>query len=322
MLKELFRIPGLDIPLYSFGLMLVLGCWLAMELSKRLANRSGINGDHFVNIGVIALLSGIVGARASHVLENWHQYFGPNGEGFWAAINIRSGGLTYYGGVIIATPACIAYGLWNRIPLRRGMDIVAPALMIGLGIGRVGCFLNGCCWGATCDVPWAVQFPYDSPAYLAHVEEGKVPAPPQQLMIPLKNGYERPMTSDELRHRPELSAVAHTLHSAAVHPSQLYSTATALLIAGVLVAFYTLRPSPGRVFALMMILEGVGRYTIETLRIEPAVLHVGGYALSYSMVIGALLVPAGIVLWFVFPLFDRKGSESDRLPDRAAAQLT
>lgn len=319
MLKELFRIPGLDIPLYSFGLMLVLGCWLAMELSKWLARRSGINGEHFVNICVIALLGGIVGARASHVFENWNQYFGANGEGFVSAINIRSGGLTYYGGVILATPLCIAYALYNSIPLLRGMDIVAPALMIGLGIGRVGCFLNGCCWGATCTAPWGVTFPYDSPPYIAHVEQRIVPQPPAELMVDLPNGYERPATIEEASRKPQLAALAASLRSGRVHPTQLYSTVTALLIAGLLVAFYTTNPSPGRVFALMMVVEGIGRYTIETLRVEPAVVHIGGYGLSFSMVVGALLVPAGVLFWFLAPYLGRLQPDAD--PELASPSL-
>jgi phosphatidylglycerol---prolipoprotein diacylglyceryl transferase len=84
MLRELFRIPGFDLPIYSFGLMLVLGCWLAILLAQRLARKSGLNPELFVNIGIIALVGGIVGARASHVFENWNQYFGPGGEGLLA----------------------------------------------------------------------------------------------------------------------------------------------------------------------------------------------------------------------------------------------
>lgn len=320
MLRELFRIPFFDVPLYSFGLMLVLGCWLAIALAKFLAKRSGLDPEHFVNLGIIALLGGVVGARASHVFENFHQYFGPGGEGLFSAINIRSGGLTYYGGVILATPLCIWYGLRHAIPIRRGMDIIAPCLMVGLALGRVGCFLNGCCWGATCpaDAPYAVTFPYDSPAYDAHVEEQLVPPNPSDLLIenpldPLKSHW---ATAEDLRKNPKLAAIAKPLHSEAVYPTQLFSTIAALLVCGACVAYYTFGPAPGRVFALMMILEGFARFTIETLRVEPAVTHVGPYAWSFSMVLGALLMIGGPILWFIFPHFGRS-IEREPIPSLA-----
>jgi phosphatidylglycerol:prolipoprotein diacylglycerol transferase len=318
MLRELFRIPVLDIPLYSFGLMLVIGCWLAIALAKFLAKRSGIDPEHFVNLGIIALIGGVVGARASHVIENFHQYFGAGGEGLWAALNIRSGGLTYYGGVLLATPLCIWYGLRNSIPIRRGMDIIAPALMVGLALGRVGCFLNGCCWGAHYEAPIAVTFPYDTPAYESHVEAKLVAPIPSELLIesPLDPARSRWATGDDLRKNQRLAAIAAPLRSLPVHPTQLYSTVAALLVGGACVAFYTFAPAPGRVFALMMFLEGFGRFTIETLRVEPAVTHVGGYAWSLSMVIGACLIVGGAVLWFAFPLFGRS-VEAEPVPSLA-----
>lgn len=315
MLRELIRIPYFDVTLYSFGLMLVLGCWLALELAKSLSRRSGINPEHFANICILALLSGVVGARLSHVLENFGEYFGKDGEGLLAAFNIREGGLTYYGGVILATPVCIWYALKNGIPIRRGMDIIAPTLMVGLALGRVGCFLNGCCWGDVCDKPWAVTFPYDSPAYESHLKKGLIPPPPAELLIedPRDPLHARPATADQLRKNPQLAALAKTLRSQPVHPTQLYSTLAALLVCGACVAFYSLGPAPGRVFALMMVLEGGARFTIETLRVEPPVLRLAGYGLSISMVIGACLVIGGAVLWFAFPLMGRR-QRDDSLP--------
>lgn len=309
MLRELFTVPFINAPVYGFGLMLVLGCWLAIELAKFLARRCGLNGEHFANIGIIALLTGVIGARASHVLENWSQYFGTNGEGLWSAINIRSGGLTYYGGVLLATPFCIWYGLRHRIPIRRGMDIIGPCLMVGLALGRVGCFFNGCCWGATCDSPLAVTFPYDSPPYVDHVERGLIPKNPPELLVhdPLHpERLPRYATADEAKANPAMAAIARERRSLPVHPTQLYSTFTALFVCAVLLAFFTLRPGPGRVFALMMILEGIGRFTLETLRVEPAVAKVGPYAWSFSMVLGATLVVGGVIVWAGFALFDRR----------------
>ncbi len=314
MLRELFRIPGIDVPIYSFGLMLVIGCWLAISLAKFLSKRCGLNPEHFVNIGIIALIAGVIGARASHVLENFNQYFGPKGEGLWSALNIRSGGLTYYGGVLLATPACIWYALRHKIPILRGMDIIAPCLMIGLGIGRVGCFLNGCCFGATCDLPVAVTYPYGSPAYDQHLEQGKIAEPPAGLFIrnPL-NPLEGHWASDvEIQKNPAMLQLTKAQRSAPVHASQLYSTLAAGLVCLALVAVFTLRPAPGRVFALMMVLEGFARFTLETLRVEPTVARLFGYAWSFSMVLGACLFVGGIVFWIAIGMTRRAEQPIDR----------
>jgi phosphatidylglycerol:prolipoprotein diacylglycerol transferase len=312
MFRELLRIPGLDIPIYSFGLMLVIGCWLAISLAKFLAKRCGLNPEHFVNIGIIALVAGVVGARLSHVLENFNQYFGPQGEGLLSAINIRSGGLTYYGGVLLATPICIWYARRHRILILRGMDIIAPCLMIGLGLGRVGCFLNGCCFGAACDLPIAVTFPYNSPAYEEHLKEHLIAEPPAVLNIrnplnPLEGHW---ATDAEVKADPQRAEAAKALRSAPVHASQLYSTLAAGLVCLTLVLYFTLNPSPGKVFALMMVMEGFARFTLETLRVEPAVTHVFGFAWSLSMVLGAVLFIGGLVFWLVLSMTSSRSMPS------------
>jgi phosphatidylglycerol:prolipoprotein diacylglycerol transferase len=301
MLQELFRIPGLDWPVYGYGLMMVLGFLLAMELAKFLARRSRLDPDAFVNAGLIALVSGVVGARLSHVLENLDQYTDP-GRSAWAnfvdAINISSGGLTFFGGLILATVCCIAYGLWRRVPLRIGMDIVAPCVMLGLAFGRVGCFLNGCCYGAECHLPWAVEFPYQSNAWVDQYRAGEID-PPDELIVTDADGGRHPISAKAAAKDPRLAALADAQHAHPVHPAQLYSAFNALLICAVLVAYYTLPHAPGRVFALMLILKGITRYLLEMLRSEPPVAHVFGYGLSFSMVVSIVLLAIGLLLWFV-----------------------
>ena len=307
MLQELFRIPGLDMPVYGYGLMMVVGFLLALELAKFLARRSGFDPEIFVNAGLIALVAGVVGARLSHVLENWSEFTAS--ESFWTNLkhmaNIRSGGLTFYGGLLLATPMCLLYGWYKRVPLRIGMDIIAPCVMVGLAFGRVGCFLNGCCYGAECAAPWAVTFPYHSNAYIDQWRAGEIEAP-ADLVHADERGRRSLLDPALAAREPSLRAQAAASRSLPVHPAQLYSTFNALLIAAALVAFYTLPHVPGRVFALMFILKGITRFLLEMLRVEPPVLHVGGWGLSFSMVISLCLLVGGIVMWFAFPLFGRE----------------
>lgn len=311
MLQELFRIPGLDWPVYGYGLMLVLGVYAAIELGRYLANRVGVNGDYFVTLGLLALAAGVFGARLSHVLENLELYTRED-RSFWqnlkAAGNLSSGGLTFYGGFLFATPLLILYGWWRKIPLRLAADIIAPCLMIGLALGRVGCLLNGCCWGQACDpnqVPWAVTFPYGSPPYAEQFDEGQLEEVPLPLMVFVETSpgqYEpRLLSRDELREDPALEAMAGRSRSLPVHPAQIYSTLNALLIAGICLACFTLRRSAGQVFALMLILYSVGRFMLETLRVEPAVKLFGlDPGFSYSMWVAIFTFIGGILLWVFF----------------------
>jgi phosphatidylglycerol:prolipoprotein diacylglycerol transferase len=296
MYPDLFKIPFTNFPIHSFGVMLVLGFMLAMALAKFLARRSKLDPEIFANAALIALLSGVIGARLSHVLENWHQYANPHRplwDNFREAINITEGGLTYYGGFLAAIPACIAYGLWKRVPIPLGMDILAPCIMIGLGFGRIGCFLNGCCFGAQCNLPWAVQFPYHSYAYMEEYERNqlKSPVPEQVLSDPNPLGDRYPRAVEDVGPQPELK-------SNPLHPAQLYSTFTAFLLAGMLYAYFTMPHVPGRVFALMMAVEGICRYLLELVRDEPReYLH---HTASLGMVQGILISAGGLLLWGVF----------------------
>ncbi|MGH7176838.1 MAG: prolipoprotein diacylglyceryl transferase [Tepidisphaeraceae bacterium] len=302
MLQEVFRIPFVDLPIYGYGLMLVIGFLLAVRVGQFLARRVGVDPELVMNAGLLALVTGILGARVSHILENLPEFTRHDrsmGSNLLSMLNIRSGGLTYYGGFLVAFPVLVWYALHKRIPVRLGMDIVAPGLMIGLGIGRIGCFMNGCCYGAQCDLPWAVRFPYDSIPYQDEFVEGKV-QPPHELI--LDNGAGRPelMPARRAKSIPALSALASNEHSRWLHPAQLYSTITAVLIAAICVAYFTLPHAPGRVFAMMLILEGPTRYLLELLRVEPPVVSIGTHGLSLSMVLGIGIFVLGGILWMVF----------------------
>ena len=315
MYPELFRIPFTQISVHSYGLMLVVGLLLAMELAKFLARRSDLNPEHFATAAIIALLSGLVGARIAYVIQ-FHREFtgGTMTQNVWNAINLTSGGLVYYGGLLLAIPTLIVYAILNRIPVLRGMDIVAPCVMVGLAFGRVGCFLNGCCWGQHCSLPapLTVTFPYQSNPYIDDFKSGRIEPDPALFKREFIPRQDRLITPDEVKQQRDLIAVAAAERSLPVINTQLISTITALMIAGICVCYYTLGGSPGRGWALMMMLEGPTRALIEGLRTEPTYLG----PLTLSMIIGLGIAAAGVVMWFVCGHFGRERIESmgDQIP--------
>ena len=314
-------------PFTATGLMMVFAFLGTQWLASKLAITKGIDPEIFVNVALFALISGVIGSRLSHVLENLPYYTNPKlsaWENFLNMINIRSGGLTFYGGFILASPVVLAYLMYRKVPARLAMDIVAPCLMLGLAIGRIGCFLNGCCYGAPTNVPWAISFPYGSNAYVDAVDDGKI-TPPPELRVPTIDGRFRLATVDEIHQGyvltgdpqepkiplpPNAKALAATQHSQPVHPAQLYSTFNSLLLTALLLSYFFLPHAGGRVFALMLMLEGPTRFILEMLRVEPPILG----PMSLSMVIGLILFVIGVVLWFAF------GSVKEQSPAFPALQ--
>lgn len=150
---------GLQIPLriYGYGLMLVLGFLSAILLAQWRARRAGENPEHVSRIGLFALIGGILGARIAYIIQHPSSF-----TSIGSMLDVTSGGLIYYGGVVLATLTVLAYLFIKRLPVRRYLDIVAPSLMIGLAFGRAGCTLNGCCYGATVhdgECPVTMRFP-------------------------------------------------------------------------------------------------------------------------------------------------------------------
>lgn len=178
---ELFRIPVVDWPIKSYGLMLMIGFLSAIWLAMKRAERVKANPDIILNCGILSLFFGVAGARIFFVAHYWESSFAYLENPTWAAINLTSGGLEYLGGFIGAFLAVMVYiPLYGRLFARRErplslrlyLDIIAPVAMYGLAFGRTGCFLNGCCWGGLCVdehdhkvLPWALTFPFASGAH-------------------------------------------------------------------------------------------------------------------------------------------------------------
>src|SRR5262245_52820514 len=154
MRPTLFNIPFLPAwlgDIKSYGVMMMIAFLTGIWLACRRAERSRANPDVILNMGFIALICGIVGARAMYVIHYWDTHFANQPNPWWAAFDIRAGGLEFLGGPILVVPALWIYLRYvARVSTRWYLDMAAPALPWGLAITRIGCFLNGCCWGAVC----------------------------------------------------------------------------------------------------------------------------------------------------------------------------
>lgn len=208
----LFTIPGINYPIPSYGVMMMFGFLAGIILATRRATKSGANPDVVLNCGFIALFGGIAGARAMYVIHYWSEKFANRasvGETLFAIINVTEGGLEFYGGFLGAVLGTIVYlALWKH-SLRWYLDIMAPSAMVGLAFGRLGCFLNGCCWGGVCDLPWAVEFPYGSPPHISqwHNLDPNVSVP-GELVYTMSSGHTMLFNRDHLRATPEQIAAA------------------------------------------------------------------------------------------------------------------
>jgi phosphatidylglycerol---prolipoprotein diacylglyceryl transferase len=207
MFPTMFKIPYLPdwlADIKSYGVMMMIAFLSGIWLACRRANKSQANPDIVLNMGFIALICGVIGARAMFVIHYWDTNFANQPHPIWAIFDIRAGGLEFYGGPLLVIPALMVYLRYiAKASVRWYLDITMPSLAWGLAITRIGCFLNGCCWGSLCvdehdpahhraAVPGAVRFPYGSPAMVQQYEFGQL-AIPKELILTAPNGISGPV---------------------------------------------------------------------------------------------------------------------------------
>ncbi len=197
------------IPVRAYGTMMLLGILLAFGLAVWRAPRFGFKGENVSEILFCLCIPGILGARAFYVIEYWESFRAPTiGETFMRIADIPGGGLVVYGAFIGALIGAIAYLLIKRLSIRRMMDLLAPSLLLGLALGRIGCFLNGCCFGGICDPAhesWGVHFPAGSPPFTRQLEEGKLKIDPDAVYYGLR------LAGDPLPTAPAPTFIAEVL---------------------------------------------------------------------------------------------------------------
>jgi phosphatidylglycerol:prolipoprotein diacylglycerol transferase len=163
-------------PIRGYGVMLVLAVAGGVGISAYRAHRAGLDPELIFSLAVWLFLSGIVGARLFYVMEYWHEKFEKPSllETLLLVINIPEGGLVVYGSLLAGGLALIVFVYKYRLPGFALADLIAPGVVLGMALGRLGCFLNGCCYGGTCELPWAMEFPFGSPPHRDQVQGGRL----------------------------------------------------------------------------------------------------------------------------------------------------
>jgi len=202
---ELFTLPG-GFGIKTYGFCMMVGFLSAVWLAMRRASRVKADPDIVLDLSFLSLVFGVGGARVFYVVHYWQSQFADAPNKLLAVINITQGGLEFLGGFLGAFGAIVIYSLAKRISLRMYMDIMAPSALWGLAFGRLGCFFNGCCFGGVCATaasapayPWAVRFPFASPAEWRQWEDREVTLPAELITVSHEAMQAWPLSDELLR---------------------------------------------------------------------------------------------------------------------------
>jgi phosphatidylglycerol:prolipoprotein diacylglycerol transferase len=247
----------------SFGVMMLLSFLTGGYVIRAEMRRIGEDPEKAWDLVFMAVVGGIVGAKAYYVLLNWPRLVEDP-----LALIFSRGGLVWYGGFLVATALVVWEIRRQKLPLRPMADVVAPALALAYAVGRVGCFLVGDDWGRPTGSWVGVRFPQGAPP--SHVD-----------IIERDFG----ITVD-----PEL--VERYGQIVPVHPTQLYEVGLSTLIFFLLWRIRRHRHAAGWLFMLWLALAGMERFLVEFLRAKDDRFLAG---LTLAQVISLMIVAVGIV---------------------------
>lgn len=246
-----FTIFGKAIHFYGICIALGFLCGTGLLLWKR--QRAGLSTEQVFDLCMLALFSGLIGARLLHVIQNWNTQ-----KGILWIIRVDQGGLVFYGGFILAVIMVYVYARRKSISFAALLDVFAPAIAIGHAFGRFGCFMQGCCHGARApeDFPGAIRYPY--------LEGGSIDV---RLLQP--DGY-----------------------SCYLYPTQLWESFGNLVLCALLLLIFRKFRKPGQIAGIYMILYAVLRFSLEFFRGDERGEQILGLSPSQAIAL-FLMVPVG-----------------------------
>ncbi|MCD4733256.1 prolipoprotein diacylglyceryl transferase [bacterium] len=280
-----------ELTLRAYGLMLAISFLAGMLAASWRADRRGIEPKHVFDLSLVILVTSIIGARLFHFFFHYSSY-AITGEPFLQLLRIWDGGLMLFGGFVFALVGSIIYLKIKKLPLWELTDILSPSVMLGLGFTRIGCFLNGCCYGKPTDSWLGVVYPNNAPVYF--------------------------------------SLRTHIHAGTPVYPTQLMESIAGFAFFGLLILVERKwKRFHGFTFGLMVTLFGLWRLFIEEFRFREDDMHAFWGLLSKNQIISIVIVLAGIAIlvwrWLYVKkkgqLLDPK-AELATIHERAAKQKT
>ena len=230
---------------------MVAGFLLAVTLAKAQAKRFGCEPEFVFNFTFIVFIFGIIGARIFFIVDHLGYYAQNPIE----IIMLQHGGLAWFGGMFGGCVSAVVYVRRARqTSLYSMLDLLSPFVALAQAVGRIGCYLNGCCYGQPTTRPWGVHFPPDS--------------------------YVSRMFGDQ-----------------ALHPAQLYSSATGLAIMAILLLADRKRRPEGRLFGIYLLLDSAGRFILDFYRSYEANAYiVRGLTVNQIICIGLAILGVAALL--------------------------
>lgn len=170
---HLWTIPGINFPIRTYGFIVGLSFVIALLIARRRARLTGLDPGAMVNLTLIGMIGGLIGGPLMYFL-----HYG------------NFGGREVIGGVVFGIVCALSYLRMTKRSILAYLDAAVPALILAMGIGRLGCLMFGCCWGGSCQtengdrsVAWAIHFPYCSPLYLEDWIAGRQQIPDELMWI-------------------------------------------------------------------------------------------------------------------------------------------
>lgn len=254
---------GIEIAYYGIiiGTAILLGFWIA----AREAKRTGQNPENYLDMGIIGVIAGIVGARLYYVIFSWDMYK----DNLLDIFNLREGGLAIYGGVFAAVISVLVLAKVKHLSAPQIFDTIAMALLNGQMLGRWGNFFNREAFGGYTDSLFAMRLPLDA------VRSSDV-------------------TEQMRRHIERIDGVSYIQ----VHPTFLYESLWCMVLLIILFAYRKHKKYEGELFLMYLFGYGLGRFWIEGLRTDQLLLPGVGIAVS-QLLAGAIVVGTGAAMLYL-----------------------
>ncbi len=261
-------LAGKSIPVFGYGFFVMIGFLVGVITAERRLKKLNIDPNAAWDAGMWLLIGGVTGGRLFY-LAQYHRQVYQNvkslPEALFATINLTAGGLVLIGALCGGGLAFILFCRSRKLSMPDFADAATPSVFLGIGFGRIGCLMNGCCFGDRCELPWGISFPQGSVPFTLLADRGFV-ARTAPWTMPL-------------------------------HPTQIYSALDGFLLACITALLFAERRWKGEVFGWGCVLYSITRFLIEFLRGDEMGQLGTGLTISQLYSLGIAALGASVLVW-------------------------